>query len=388
MRETGAVVVGGHFQGLGILRSLASKKVPVCLLDHDLCIGRFSRYPKRFFKCPNVTNEQAFLDFLEALADTEGIRGWVIYPNDDDTVSLLSRHSQRLADFYRIPLPPWEVTRRVCEKRLTYELAEGLGLAVPKTRYPATTSDLKGLDVPFPAILKPSVKEPFYSRTKKKAIRVDTQQELEEQFERASSLVPGVEIMVQELIPSGTSSLYSVGSFFKDGEFLGKVVAQRIRQHPMDFGHATTYAETVDIPELEQAAARLLRAVDFYGLSEVEFMRDPRDGEYKILEINARPWGWHTLAIAAGVDLPYMLYLDMTGESVHQNGFAKNVKWMRLATDIPTATGEVFRGNLGLRAYLGSLVARKHLAVFSWKDPLPFFAELALVPYLWRRRGF
>ena len=62
--------------------------------------------------------------------------------------------------------------------------------------------------------------------------------------------------MIQELIPGGSSHLFSVGSFYKDGDFLGKVVARRARQHPMDFGHATTYAETVDEPELEEITKR------------------------------------------------------------------------------------------------------------------------------------
>ena len=91
-------------------------------------------------------------------------------------------------------------------------------------------------------------------------------------------------------------------------------MAHRMRQHPMDFGRATTLAETVDIPELEVLGSKLLLAAGYEGLAEVEFMFDTRDNTYKLLEVNPRVWGWHTLAGRAGVDLPFLFYQDAVGE--------------------------------------------------------------------------
>ena len=386
--HVGAVIIGGHFQGLGILRSLARHKVPIYLLDQALCIGRFSRYPKKFARCPSVRQEVLFVNFLTDLARKENIEGWIIYPNDDETVCLLSKYKEQLEEYYRIPTPPWDVIRLTLEKKLTYQLAEESGIAIPKTYYPRNLEELEQLNLEFPVILKPSVKEPFYSKTRKKAIRIDDKKELVREFEKALSIIDGSEIMIQELIPGGPSCLFSVGSLYKGGKFLGKVVARRTRQHPMDFGHATTYAETVDIPELEEIAAKILGQIGYYGLSEVEFMLDPRDGRYKLIEINARPWGWHTLANAAGVDLPYLLYQDILGKEVLQNGFDKNTKWIRLTTDIPTAIAEMLRGRLKVTDYVNSLKGKKEFAVLSIRDPLPFIAELFMLPYLWKKRGF
>ena len=83
LRQVGAVIIGGDFQGLGILRSLARHNVPIYLLDDGLCIGRFSKYSKRFIKCPSVKQEALFLTFLVDLARKEKLDGWLIYPNDD-----------------------------------------------------------------------------------------------------------------------------------------------------------------------------------------------------------------------------------------------------------------------------------------------------------------
>ena len=68
------------------------------------------------------------------------------------------------------------------------------------------------------------------------------------------------------------------------------------------------------MPEMRTVGERFLSLIDYSGVGEVEFMRDPRDGVYKLLEVNPRFWGWHSLAIAAGIDLPYLWYRDATQE--------------------------------------------------------------------------
>ncbi len=386
--KVGAVIIGGHFQGLGVLRSLGRHQVPICLLDTDFCIGRFSRYTTKFFRCPSVRDEVAFLAFLENLAQKEKLEGWLVFPNDDETVNFLARHKARLGRIYRVITPSWDITRYAAEKKLTYQLAEKFDIAVPRTCYPENLAELAGLRIDFPAIIKPSVKEPFYSLTKKKAVRINNRREMVQEFNIAKAICPQVELMIQELIPGAPNNLFSIGSFFRGGEMAGKVVAQRLRQHPMDFGHATTYAVTVDIPELEAIARKFLRAMGYYGLSEIEFMRDERDGKFKLIEMNARPWGWHTLAINAGVDLPYLLYLDATGHQVRANGFARGVKWCHLVTDIPTVISEIGKGRLKIGDYLRSIKGIKQDAVFSASDPWPFIMEICLSPYLWIKRGF
>lgn len=388
-KPVGAVVISGNFQGLGIVRSLAEKGVPVCLLDQSLCIGKFSRYIDKFFKCPDTRQESDFLEFLVNLAKNEGLEGWVVYPNDDETVRVLSQNKEELEKYYRLITPSWDIVRTAYDKKLTRQVAEKLGIDTPGTFYPEGISDLEQLDVKFPVIIKPTVKYPFYSITKKKAILVHDRQALIEEYRKASSVIEDARVMmIQEFIPGGAESLFSVGSLCRDGDLLARVVVRRPRQHPMDFGHATTYAETVNIPQLEEMAGRILGEIGFYGMSEVEFMQDARDGRYKLLEINARPWGWHTLAIEAGVDLPYLSYLDRLGEAVRHNGFAEGVKWIRLTTDIPTVLIEVLKGRMKLGKYLSSLRGKKRDAVFSLKDPLPFFAEIAMSLYLWRKWGF
>ena len=64
------------------------------------------------------------------------------------------------------------------------------------------------------------------------------------------------------------------------------------------------------------------------------------------------------------------------------------ISWIRLATDVPTATLELARRRLKWGTYLRSLRASNVESVFSRDDPLPGFAEIALLPYSAVTRGF
>src|SRR5208282_4391229 len=198
---------------------------------------------------------------------------------------------------------------------------------------------------------------------------------------------PG-EVMVQELIPGGGSQQFSYCAFFRHGEAVGKMVARRRRQHPLQFGRASTYVETVDIPQLEELSERFLRKIDYYGLVEVEYKLDPRNGQYKLLDVNARTWGYHSLGVSAGVDFSYMLYANQLGMPVTACKAKPGVGWVRATTDIPAAFCAIAAGDLDFRSYLRSLRSCSADAVFSSGDPMPGVAEILLIPYLAIRRGF
>ena len=171
-----------------------------------------------------------------------------------------------------------------------------LEIPTPATHYPENLGQLAELDSATPPFaIKPAIKEHFFYATKAKAWRANSHAELRTLFQKASDLAGDGEIMVQELIPGGGTQQFSYCAFFRDGEAVGKMVVRRTRQHPLEFGRASTYVETVDIPVLEELSERFLREIDYYGLVELEYKLDPRDSQYKLLDVNARTWGYHSL---------------------------------------------------------------------------------------------
>ena len=111
---------------------------------------------------------------------------------------------------------------------------------------------------------------------------------------------------------------------------------------------------------------------------EVEFKYDLRDGLYKLLDINMRPWGWHTLCIACGIDFPAIQYFDVLGQLPLSHTPRYGYRWVRLLTDIPAGIQEVRVGITTPLAYLRSLMGKVVFSVFDWRDPLPTLGDFAV----------
>jgi D-aspartate ligase len=384
----GGLVVGGDYQGLAIVRSLGRHGVPVCVVDDERSIARVSRYCSRFVRVPSLRDDDAALGAVFDAADEFGLDGWVLYPTRDETVAAFARNREALVERFRLPTPGWKTVRYADDKRQTYALADQLGIPTPRTWVPASLEDLQAIDPEPPLVIKPAIKENFIYATGVKAWRADDKRELMQRFREATAIVGEGRVVVQELIPGDGRFQFSYCAFVKDGNPVATMTARRRRQHPPQFGRASTFVETVDEPLLEQLSERFLRAIDYYGLVELEYKCDPRDGVAKLLDVNARTWGYHGLGLAAGVDFPYLLYLDQLGTPVPPVRARAGVRWVRLATDIPTAVVEILGRRLRLGEYLRSLKGVDAEAVFSLTDPLPTGLELALLPYLYFKRGF
>jgi predicted ATP-grasp superfamily ATP-dependent carboligase len=287
-----------------------------------------------------------------------------------------------------VPTPNWDVIQWVWDKRNTYRLASQLNIPTPRTWYPYAVDDLEQIDADPPFAVKPAIKEHFIYATKAKAWRANNRSELRELFQRAAAHVEPGEVMIQEMIPGNGLRQFAYCAFFKEGRAVGSMVVRRNRQHPPEFGRASTFVETVEVPLLEVLSERFLRAINYYGLVELEYKLDAREGQYKLLDVNGRTWGYHTLGLGAGVDFPYMLFADQVGECVQSCRGRPGVSWIRLVTDLPTAVREILGGHQDFRSYVRSLTRFNVESVFSREDPFPGFVEIALLPYLSVKRGF
>src|SRR5438876_6025824 len=120
----GALVTGADYRGLGIVRSLGRRGIPVWVLKQDEhLVGSVSRYTCRSLRYP-LEDDRKQLDFLLDLAVREGLNGWVLFPTTDESVVLVARHHDLLAEHYRLTTPPWDALRWVFDKRLLHRLAQ------------------------------------------------------------------------------------------------------------------------------------------------------------------------------------------------------------------------------------------------------------------------
>ncbi len=384
----GALVIGGNLNGLSIARSLGRHGVPVWVTTpSNVKLASFSRYTLRTLPWPDGDSEAQAAYLLE-LAERYRLDQWVLFPTSDESAALLSKFHAALSRRFRVSTPTWDVLRWAYDKRLTYRLAAEERVDFPSTIYPATEADLEAARCSFPAVLKPATHATMNRFTADKAWPVANREELLARYRQARELIPPDLILVQERIPGGGESQFSYAALCCGGQPIASLTARRTRQYPIDFGYSSSFVETLDIPEIVAPSRRLLAAIRYTGIVEVEYKLDARNGRYKLLDINPRLWTWSPLGGRAGIDFPYLLWQMMVGGPVTKLTGRTGVRWVRMSTDVPAAIHEMLRGRLSLGAYLRSLRSPVEFALMAADDPLPGLLDLPLFVYKHFHNGY
>ncbi|HEY6835383.1 MAG TPA: hypothetical protein VI142_02835 [Gaiellaceae bacterium] len=303
MRPPAVVVDVGWVNGLAAIRSLGRAGLKVYAVDHRRsALGFRSRYARPLLS-PDPQDEEAFVAFL---AELELETPAPVFPTHDEPLNAIARAGERLAERLLFPFPQWEVLQRIQSKRSQLEAAERAGIAVPRWAATPEAADELG----YPVLVKPSSTEGFKRRFGRQAFRCESRAEVERAWAETAEYEP----LVQELIPGGDEELYTLGSYLAaDGDPLGLFCGRKLRQTPPGVGTCRV-GEALWVEEVVDQGLRFLRELGHTGLSQVEFKRDPRDGSYRLMEINPRLWQWHGLAAACGVDFPRIAYEDLVGE--------------------------------------------------------------------------
>lgn len=345
------VADAGWVNGLAAIRLLARAGIPVVAIDHRASPLGFRSRHALGVRCPDpVGDPDGLVAFLLELSEALG-RPAPIFPTHDDYLNAIVAAGDRLGGRYLVPAPGWDVLRPIQTKRFQLERARELGIPIPRTAN--EPSD----DLEYPVLVKPSDPVGFRRAFKRQSFRCETRAELDAAYERALPYDP----LVQELIPGGDEELYSLGSYVApDGEALGVFSGRKLIQTPPGVGTGRV-CETVWVDEVVDQGLAFIRGIGFHGVSQTEFKRDPRDGVYKLMEINPRLWQWHQLAALSGVDLPRIAYWDLLGAR------------------LPPATSKGVTKRWSITLVAGSRPAVPRLpyrdAVLELDDPVPALAQ-------------
>jgi D-aspartate ligase len=377
-QEVPAFIMSLSYSGLGLLRSLGRRGVPVYALDHVAeNVGLYSKYAKRYI-CPNPkTQPDKLLKYLKNTSQKLRVRG-VLFPTSDDYVLFISANREKLSKNFEIIMADRQVQEDLVSKSKLHKIAASTGIPDPQTYTIKSPHELGYVaeQIPYPCIIKPAYSQ-SWTRPEmaslighQKAIKADTPKMLMHWYKKIASIEP--RMIIQEVIPGADDHLFYVCSYLdRNSRILGVFAGRKTRVIPIHFGSAS-FVETVHDPMLLELNRKLLSSVKYRGLVGVEFKLDPRDGKYKLIEVNAR-WGlWDALGAYCGVDLGYMAYLDAIGQKVKPvSMYHSGRKCFSLERDILAFLQYRKEGNLNLRNWLGTLSFRMMHACFAWEDLRP-----------------
>jgi predicted ATP-grasp superfamily ATP-dependent carboligase len=362
--------------GLGIARALGREGIPVVGMDNDsYATGLKSRY------CKPVVTFDPSKEPKEALKIllNEGKKlpqAGILYPASDAFVLLVSRFRKELSEYFRLALPSEEIIEATINKRKLYELAERVGIPHPETQYPDSMQDVEAIKDQFeyPVFIKPHYSHIWSQKYKNKGFKVTNSEELVEKFR--AIFEAKLDAMVQSIVIGPASNLFQVHAYFSEKhEPLVTYVARKLRQYPNEFG-VGTYRETIHNEELLHLGIKLLREIRYRGPGYVEFKKDERDGQYKMIELNTRYGTGVILLACAGVNIPLVQYMDLTGEPpLKPIDYKDGVKSLDATIDVFAFCELNRKGELPLLTWLKSILNVDCHAHFAWDDMRPFLIE-------------
>jgi predicted ATP-grasp superfamily ATP-dependent carboligase len=236
-------------------------------------------------------------------------------------------------------------------------------------------------EVSYPCVLKPVSSHQWRQGDnwklvgERKAIAIASKEELVAEYRSIARADKAA--LVQELVPGDDDSLVIEACYLdRNRKYAAGFEAQKLIQAPEGFGTGCI-VQSVSRPELVEPTRRLLESMGFSGVAEVEYKRDSRTGEYKLIEINPRPWDQHRLGAACGVDLIYIAYCDHAGLPAPPHGEAvPGHKWIADDTFLTMVLRLGWQRSPRLRDYLRNARGKRLFAIWSARDPAPLITWL------------
>ncbi|MGH9364425.1 MAG: ATP-grasp domain-containing protein [Thermoanaerobaculia bacterium] len=302
---------------LAVVRSLGRRGIPigVCGIEGEFNLSFYSRYASECFTVPSPNADPS--GYLRAVtAILRAGRYSVLFPTTERTIKLISAWRDVIPEQVRLPIPDREALDVALDKEQTMALAKELGVPLPATWCPAGPEELPtlGRELPYPVIVKP--RETNFlapdGRLRKSAYVIATSPaELARGYRSIHERVPRP--LIQEVVAGDGTGVFSV---WNRGTPVAWFAHRRLREEDPRGSRASAAVSVPLEPTMTEWSMRLLKALGWHGVAMVEFKRNAQTGQAWLMEINGRFWGSLALALAAGVDFPYYLYLVATGDPV------------------------------------------------------------------------
>jgi D-aspartate ligase len=394
MGEWPALVIGSGLSALGAIRLLGKAGIPT------YCFGvpQVESSSRWYRPAPGIDMAAARPERLAAYLAECPFERAALLPASDAAVRAIGGLPANLARRFPASLAPSAVSSQLTDKALFAEMLVRLGVPGPRTVRIDQVDDLTRLpDSAFVgAFLKPTDSASYMARFGVKGSLVASREDAIAKADRALS--EGHRLVLQEYIPNtaGTGETSARadhvlidGFVDRNGRVTAMFARRRLRMYVLDFGNSTCMV-SVPVAEVQEAADRLAYIAGELGCRGIvsgEFKQDPRDGVYKLLEINSRIWWFVEFAGRCGVDLCTMSYRDALGLPIEPiTSYKVGAKFVHAYYDYHAIRALHRTGQLGLLPAAWSWLGAQE-PWFNWTDPMPAIRDIMLHVRARRRRA-
>ena len=298
----------------------------------------------------------------------------------------MAKHAEVLRPHYRLWELPYADLGRIVNKTTLYQAAREAGAPIiPSLSMPTVAEVLEwSSQHPGPYLLKPSYDGINTCKLRGKNLLLETREQLVSYVGSQGS----DSLVIQRMIRGGDGNIFDCyGLCDREGRVVTLTSHQRLRQYPPDFGATSLGAIPAALPSKDEeflfaATERLFSTLRFHGIFGIEWLRDEKTGAFYLIDFNARPFLTIGHLRDCGVNLPFLAYLDLTGQSladVDPRPPVKSKRWVYLSKDIETFREVRAHGRIGFLGWLASIARCTSFAYVSLSDPLPGLHSLASI---------
>jgi D-aspartate ligase len=353
---------------MDLLQPIAAAGIPCAVVTRPGAPSLYSRFARSRLAWDDFSqNTGALLDALERFGSTQREQP-VLFYEEDAQLLFISRHRERLAKSFRFVIADASLVEDLLDKARFQDLARHHGLPVPPARqFHPVAVEPDHLDLAFPVVIKPLTRlkrwtEAFGLRKALEVKDVDALRALWPQL-----LDAGVDVLAQQLIPGAETQIESYHCYVDQrGGIAGEFTGRKTRTFPLAYGH-TTALEITAAADVQRQGRDIVERLGLTGVAKLDFKRDPA-GALHLLEINPRFTLWHHAAAVAGINIPALVYADLTGSPRPSTTPVKvGVRWCRAWKDLPAARA----AGVPLTTWLPWALGCEVKSTLSWNDPMP-----------------
>ena len=353
---------------LNLVRPLAAVGI-ACAVPSNRGMARHSRLVRQIIDLQDADSAEEVVGRLLDFGASFPERPVLFYQADADLL-MLSRNRSQLAERFRFLLAEPDLIETISNKLRWAELAQRLDLPVPAT---VTFDQEHASHLRFPVVIKPAAHEADMSvgRSRlEKAYAIRSRAELADRFPDLADIPRG--LVAQQMIPGPESSIESYHVYVDaGGSVAAEFTGRKIRTLPRRFG-TTTALEVVDLPDVRTLGRQIVELLEFVGVAKLDIKREP-GGRLWLLEVNARFTLWNNAGAAAGVNIPAIVWADLSGRPRP----LASLKRARTTWWHPYDVRARSEWGVSLVDWVTFIVSAQTRSGLAWNDPSPILHAVA-----------
>ena len=352
---------------MDLLKPIAAAGIPCSVVARPGAPLHYSRFAQARLSWDGSQTSEALVEALVQFGRAQGDRP-VLFYEEDEQLLFISRHREALARAFRFVIAESSLVEDLADKGRFAALAKRHDLPVPAAvQFDPAKIESGDIGLSFPIIIKPLMRVGRWNDALglRKALSAANAEALRQVWPQLQAL--DTELLAQRLVRGGEAQIESYHCYVDArGAIAGEFTGRKIRTFPVIYGH-TTALEITDAADVRRQGRIAVERLGLTGVAKLDFKRDA-GGALHLLEINPRFTLWHHAGAVAGVNIPALVYADLTGTPRPHVGRARaGVRWCRMWKDFPAAR----QSGVPLATWLSWTLGCEAKSSLSWNDPMP-----------------